>query len=119
MRASQARRDGREFSPTDLIDLGSRDAVDKALSRMAATGTIRRVARGLYDVPRQHPIVEFTNPSTNWVDVCGWNVAFYDLTRAFEPNPQPSFLGKLFVDCGFTGFSLSNQRSVERLSFCR
>src|SRR5439155_15380045 len=44
------------FSPTDFLDLGSRDAVDKALSRMAATGKIRRVARGLYDVPRHHPI---------------------------------------------------------------
>ena len=43
----KARGDGWVFSPTDFLELGSRDAVDKALSRMAATGTIRRVVRGL------------------------------------------------------------------------
>src|SRR5213080_3909473 len=56
----KARGDGWVFSPTDFFELGSRDAVDKALSRMAATGTIRRVVRGLYDLPRQHPIVGMT-----------------------------------------------------------
>ena len=55
------------FSPTDFLDLGSRGAVDKALSRMAATGRIRRVARGLYDVPRHHPIVGVTAPSVDKV----------------------------------------------------
>ena len=63
----KARGDGWVFSPTDFIDLGSRDAVDKALSRMAATGTIRRVVRGLYDVPQQHPIVGMTAPSVDKV----------------------------------------------------
>lgn len=58
----KAREDGWVFSPIDFVDLGSRDAVDKALSRMAAGGTIRRVARGLYDVPGQHPIVGVTVP---------------------------------------------------------
>ena len=55
------------FSPADFIDLGTRDAVDKALSRMAADGTIRRVARGLYHVPKQHPIVGMTAPSIDAV----------------------------------------------------
>lgn len=55
------------FSPTDFIDLGTRHAVDKALSRMAAAGDIRRVARGLYDVPKQHPIVGMTAPSIDEV----------------------------------------------------
>jgi hypothetical protein len=55
------------FSPTDFVDLGSRAAVDKALSRMVAAGTIRRVARGLYDVPRLHPIVGTTAPSVDQV----------------------------------------------------
>src|SRR5947207_2227305 len=63
----KARGNGWVFSPTDFIDLGSRDAVDKALSRMAATGTIRRVVRGLYDVPRQHPVVGMTAPSVDKV----------------------------------------------------
>ena len=55
------------FSPTDFIDLGRRDAVDKALSRMATSGAIRRVARGLYDVSRQHPIVGTVSPSVERV----------------------------------------------------
>jgi len=55
------------FSPADFIDLGTRQAVDKALSRMTADGAIRRVARGLYDVPRQHPIVGTTAPSIDEV----------------------------------------------------
>lgn len=55
------------FSPTDFIDLGGRDAVDKALSRMSASGAIRRVARGLYDVSRQHPIVGTVSPSVEKV----------------------------------------------------
>lgn len=55
------------FSPADFIDLGTRHAVDKALSRMAADGSIRRVARGLYDVPKQHPIVGTTAPSIDEV----------------------------------------------------
>ena len=63
----QARGDGWVFSPTDFIDLGKRPAVDKALSRMAAAGSIRRVARGLYDVPKQHPIVGITAPSIDQV----------------------------------------------------
>ena len=51
------------FSATDFVDLGSRSAVDKALSRMTSDGLIRRVGRGLYDVPQQHPIVGTTAPS--------------------------------------------------------
>src|SRR5208282_2561485 len=61
----KTRGDGWVFAPNDFVDLGKRPAVDKALSRMAATGVIRRVSRGLYDVPRQHPIVGTTAPSVD------------------------------------------------------
>ena len=63
----QARGDGWVFSPGDFIDLGKRPAVDKALSRMAAGGSIRRVVRGVYDVPREHPILGITAPSIDQV----------------------------------------------------
>jgi hypothetical protein len=43
------------FSQDGFLDLGSRAAVDKALSRLAVKGTLRRLARGLYDYPRTHP----------------------------------------------------------------
>jgi Family of unknown function (DUF6088) len=46
---------GAVFTPTDFLDLGGRAAVDKAFSRLAAAGTIRRLARGLYEYPREHP----------------------------------------------------------------
>lgn len=42
------------FTPNDFLDLGGRDAVDKALSRLATRGTIRRLTRGLYEYPREH-----------------------------------------------------------------
>ncbi len=38
-----------------FLDLGSRAAVDTALSRLTKAGKLRRVARGLYDLPRSHP----------------------------------------------------------------
>jgi hypothetical protein len=46
---------GTVFSPRQFLDLGSRDAVDQALSRHCRAGRLRKVARGLYDVPRDHP----------------------------------------------------------------
>lgn len=48
------RRAGSVFSPSDFLDLGSRAAVDQALSRNARAGVIRRVATGLYELPRVH-----------------------------------------------------------------
>lgn len=39
------------WTPSDFLDLGSREAVDQALHRMARSGDIRRIARGLYDCP--------------------------------------------------------------------
>lgn len=63
----KTRGEGRVFAPTDFVDLGSRNAVDKALSRMAKAGGIRRVGRGLYDIPRQHPIIGATTPSVEMI----------------------------------------------------
>ena len=39
---------GRVFIAKDFLDLGSRDAVDQALSRLAKAGDIQRLGRGLY-----------------------------------------------------------------------
>ena len=54
---------GRVFTPRDFVDLGSRDAVDKALSRHAQSGAIRKLARGLYDYPRRDPQLGLLSPS--------------------------------------------------------
>lgn len=40
------------WTPVDFLDLGSRDAVDKALQRLVKAGQLRRIDRGLYDTPR-------------------------------------------------------------------
>jgi len=45
------------FTPSHFLDLGSRFAVCKALERLVRRGTIRRLARGLYDYPRIHPVL--------------------------------------------------------------
>src|ERR1035437_2722655 len=40
------------WTPVDFLDLGPRDAVDKALQRLARSGALRRIDRGLYDRPQ-------------------------------------------------------------------
>lgn len=59
----RAKPRGTVFVPSDFLDLGSRAAIDQALSRLAGTGTLRRVARGVYDCPRQHPRLGALSPS--------------------------------------------------------
>lgn len=46
------------FSAKDFGDLGSRGSVDVALSKATADGLIRRIARGLYDYPKQGELIE-------------------------------------------------------------
>jgi len=46
---------GRVFTPSYFLDLGNRAAIDQALGRLVRSGTIRRLARGLYDYPEKHP----------------------------------------------------------------
>jgi hypothetical protein len=53
---------GSAFTPNDFLDIGGRDAVDKVLSRLAAKGTIRRLAWGLYDYPREHTELGMLSP---------------------------------------------------------
>lgn len=53
---------GGVFTPNHFLDLGGRAAVDKALSRLAAAGTVRRLARGLYEYPREHPDLGILSP---------------------------------------------------------
>lgn len=42
------------FTPSDFLDLAERPAFDQALSRLASGGKLRRLARGLYDLPELH-----------------------------------------------------------------
>jgi len=46
------------WTPGDFADAGSREAVDKALQRLARSGGLRRIERGLYDRPRSNRLTE-------------------------------------------------------------
>jgi hypothetical protein len=54
LRRVRGRGRGSVFTPADFLDLGSRAAVDQALSRLTKDGRLRRLARGLYDYPQVH-----------------------------------------------------------------
>jgi len=49
------------WTPVDFLDLGSRDAVDKALQRLTHAGDLRRIGRGLYDQPRTNALTGQTS----------------------------------------------------------
>ncbi len=50
----RARGRGKVYVNKDFLDLGSRAAIDQALSRMVKEGIIRRIGRGLFDYPRSN-----------------------------------------------------------------
>jgi len=51
------------FTASNFVDLGSRDAVDKTLSRQSQGGIIRKLALGIYDYPRKDPQLGPLSPS--------------------------------------------------------
>lgn len=53
--------------PSDFLDLGSREAVDVVLHRLTRKGTLRRLARGVYDRPVEHPVLGPLAPSAEAV----------------------------------------------------
>lgn len=49
-------------TPKDFLDLGSRAAIDQALSRLTKNGDLRRLGRGLYDLPRTSGVLKRPAP---------------------------------------------------------
>src|ERR1700686_1569383 len=49
------------WTPSDFVDLASRDAVDKALQRLTKAETLRRIDRGLYDQPGFNKLTQRPN----------------------------------------------------------
>ena len=45
------------FTPSDFADLGDPRSVGMILTRFGRKGGIRRVQRGVYEIPRQHPLL--------------------------------------------------------------
>lgn len=48
--------------PGDFLDFGSREAVDLALHRLVKKAVLRRLARGVYDFPKEHPSLGLLSP---------------------------------------------------------
>lgn len=53
---------GSVWTPSDFLDLGGRDAVDKTLQRLSKSGELRRIDRGLYDKPAHNELTHQANP---------------------------------------------------------
>src|ERR1700730_13442144 len=47
--------EGKAFSAKDFLDIASRGTIDMALGGLARSGTIRRIWRDLYDMPKVNP----------------------------------------------------------------
>ena len=58
---------GAAFTPKAFGDLGNRAAVDQALSRLTKAGKIRRISRGVYDIPKNHPTLGPLSPDPDAV----------------------------------------------------
>jgi len=63
LKSINSRGHGAVFVPTDFLNLGNRQAVDVVLHRLVRKGTIRRLARGIYDFPEEHPKLGKLQPS--------------------------------------------------------
>lgn len=57
LRRIRAKGAGWVFTPSDFADLGDPRSIGMVLTRLSRKGTIRRVQRGVYEVPAQHPII--------------------------------------------------------------
>lgn len=67
LRRIQRKGRGNVFTAKDFIDIGSRAAVDQALSRFARQGVVRRLRRGLYDYPKVSKRLGLLSPSPDAV----------------------------------------------------
>jgi hypothetical protein len=59
----RAKHRGFVFTPKEFAHLGTRTAVDQALSRLQRSGQIRRLTRGVYEFPKIHPKIGLLSPS--------------------------------------------------------
>jgi hypothetical protein len=47
--------EGKAFSAKDFLDIASRTTIDVTLASLTCAGKLRRIRRGLYDMPRVNP----------------------------------------------------------------
>lgn len=58
---------GSVFVPADFLRLGSRESIDVAFHNLTREGTIRRLARGIYDYPIEHPVLGKLMPAAETI----------------------------------------------------
>ena len=76
-------------TPASFKDIGSRAAVESALRRYKNDGTIRQVARGLYDYPRTDSQLGVLAPSVNQI------VAALEVRDAVRLQPSGAYAANL------------------------
>ena len=113
---------GTVWTPVDFVDLGSREAVDKALQRMVRSGELRRIERGLYDRPETNRLTG-TQPVPDYRAVIE-AVARRDKARfVVDGMTAANMLGltnavpakiEVLVDARLKPVELGNQRIVFR-----
>jgi hypothetical protein len=54
---------GAVCTPSDLLDIAGRDAVDKTLQCLVKWGNLRRIDRGLYDKPQFNSLTQQDSPA--------------------------------------------------------
>jgi hypothetical protein len=62
LRRLRGRGRGVAACPADFLDLGTRAAVDQVLSRLVRRGTLRRVDRGVYSLPKISAVLGELSP---------------------------------------------------------
>jgi len=79
---------GHVATQKDFLELGSRAAVDKALSRLAQQGKLRRIGRGLYEYPKVSKRLGMLSPNLQKVirAVAGKEALRLQPTGAFAAN---------------------------------
>lgn len=65
VRQANRAKPGTVFTPALFTGIGNRAAIDKAMQRLVARGELRRLSRGLYDKPRQDPLLGTLWPSVD------------------------------------------------------
>src|ERR1700720_4939874 len=67
LKRAKAADAGSALTPKAFADLGNRAAVDQALNRLTKAGKIRRISRGVYDIPKTHPTLGPLSPDPDVV----------------------------------------------------
>ena len=62
---AKSRGKGWVFTPKHLLALSNRAAIDQSLHRLVQQGLIRRIARGIYDIPVVHPTFGQLSPNAD------------------------------------------------------